>query len=212
LLFALVAQRALEPDSRLAATRWVRETVVIQDCARFSDDSAYAAMDFLLKALNEIAAEIFASVAHLLNLDVDIVFVDTTSTYWEADVADELSDDEEPDSADPTGADSATDHDKPVEHGARRLGKSKDHRDDLPQVVIAMAVTRDGIPVRCWTFPGNQSDQRIIRTVKRSGSLEPAAAAGAGAVPDQLDRHVVVDPLCTVHGGGGQTGYHRLPS
>ena len=29
-----------------------------------------------------------------------------------------------------------------------------------------MAVTRDGIPVRCWTFPGNESDQRIIRTVK----------------------------------------------
>src|SRR2546423_1916055 len=43
---------------------------------------------------------------------------------------------------------------------------AKDHRNDLPQVVIAMAVTRDGIPVRCWTFPGNESDQRIIRTVK----------------------------------------------
>ena len=55
---------------------------------------------------------------------------------------------------------------KPVEHAARRFGKSKDHRDDLPQVVIAMAVTRDGIPVRCWTFPGSESDQRIIRTVR----------------------------------------------
>jgi Transposase DDE domain len=55
---------------------------------------------------------------------------------------------------------------KPVERAARRFGKSKDHRDDLPQVVIAMAVTRDGIPVRCWTFPGSESDQRIIRTVK----------------------------------------------
>jgi transposase len=55
---------------------------------------------------------------------------------------------------------------KPVENGARRFGKSKDHRDDLPQVVIAMAVTRDGIPVRAWTFPGNQSDQKIIRTIK----------------------------------------------
>jgi IS4 transposase len=50
--------------------------------------------------------------------------------------------------------------------GDRRLGHSKDHRDDLPQVVIAMAVTRDGIPVRCWTFPGNEQDQKIIRTVK----------------------------------------------
>ena len=116
-------------------------------------------MDFLLDALGEIAARIFGSVAHLLNLDVDIVFVDTTSTYWEVDVPDELADlAPEPEVDDGAG--------KPVERAARRFGKSKDHRDDRPQVVIAMAVTRDGIPVRCWTFPGSESDQRIIRTVK----------------------------------------------
>jgi transposase len=158
-LFALVAQRALEPGSKLAATRWVAERVAITDCPGFSDDSAYAAMDFLLEALEEIAARIFDSVAHLLNLDVDIVFVDTTSTYWEIDGADELAD-LQPDPETDEGAGTA------VEYGARRFGKSKDHRDDLPQVVIAMAVTRDGIPVRCWTFPGSESDQRIIRTVK----------------------------------------------
>ena len=49
-------------------------------------------MDFPLDALDEIAARIFDSVAHLLNLDVDIVFVDTTSTYWEVDGADEWAD------------------------------------------------------------------------------------------------------------------------
>jgi hypothetical protein len=76
-LFALVAQRALEPGSKLAATGWVADRVAIVDCAGFSDDSAYAAMDFLLDALGEIASQIFDSVAHLLNLDVDIVFVDS---------------------------------------------------------------------------------------------------------------------------------------
>ena len=158
-LFALVAQRALEPGSKLAATRWVAERAAIADCPGFSDDSAYVAMDFLLDALDEIASQIFASVAHLLNLDVDIVFVDTTSTYWEVDVEDGLADlQPEPDADDGTA--------KPVEGGQRRFGKSKDHRDDLPQVVVAMAVTRDGIPVRCWTFPGNTGDQKIIRTVK----------------------------------------------
>jgi len=49
---------------------------VIEGCPGFSDDAAYAAMDFLLDALDEIAAEIFGSVAHLLNLDLDIIFVD----------------------------------------------------------------------------------------------------------------------------------------
>jgi hypothetical protein len=41
-------------------------------------------------------------------------------------------------------------------------------------VVIAVTVTRDGIPVRCWIFPGSDSDQRIIRTVRNdlgSGNL-----------------------------------------
>jgi DDE family transposase len=159
-IFALVAQRACEPGSKLAATRWVAERVFIEGCGGFSDDAAYAAMDFLLAALTEVAAEIFSSVAHLLNLDVDIVFVDTTSTYWEMEVAGDLAG-----AADRDGADE--DGDKPPEEeGDRRLGHSKDHRDDLPQVVIAMAVTRDGIPVRCWTFPGNEPDQKIIRTVK----------------------------------------------
>jgi hypothetical protein len=155
-IFALAAQRALEPASKLAATRWVAERVFIEGCPGFSDDAAYRAMDFLLAALEEIAAEIFYSVAHLLNLDVDIVFVDTTSTYWEMEVAAELAEvagDDEDDSL-------------PEQEGTRLFGHSKDYRDDLPQVVIAMAVTRDGIPVRCWTFPGSTGDQKIIRKVK----------------------------------------------
>ena len=155
-IFALAAQRALEPASKLAATRWVAERVFIEGCPGFSDDAAYRAMDFLLAALEEIAAEIFYSVAHLLNLDVNIVFVDTTSTYWEMEVAAELAE----------VAGDGEDDSLPEQEGARLFGHSKDYRDDLPQVVIAMAVTRDGIPVRCWTFPGNTGDQKIIRKVK----------------------------------------------
>ncbi|MCA1682101.1 MAG: IS1634 family transposase [Actinobacteria bacterium] len=157
-VFALVAQRALEPGSKLAATRWVAERVAIDGLGGFSDDQAYRAMDFLLEALEEIAAEVFSAVAHLLNLDLDIVFVDTTSTYWEAETADELAE-----LAQEAGDDELT---SPTEAGTRTFGHSKDHRGDLPQVVIAMAVTRDGVPVRCWTFPGNTADTAIIRTVK----------------------------------------------
>jgi transposase len=157
-IFALVAQRALEPASKLAATSWVTERVAIEGCAGFSDDQAYRAMDFLLDALDEIAGQVFGQVAHVLNLDVDIVFVDTTSTYWELEVADELA--ELAEDADDDGVSA------PAEDASRRFGHSKDHRDDLPQVVIGMAVTRDGVPVRCWTFPGNTNDQAIIRRVK----------------------------------------------
>ena len=157
-IFALVAQRALEPASKLAATRWVAERVAIEGCAGFTEDAAYAAMDFLLDTLGGIASQIFSSVAHLLNLDLDIVFAGTTSAYWECGVADELAELAEEAADDEVSV--------PEENAARVLGHSKDHRDDLPQVVIGMAVTRDGIPVRCWAFPGSTSDQEIIRRIK----------------------------------------------
>jgi Transposase DDE domain len=157
-IFALVAQRACEPGSKLEGTKWVAQRVFIEGLGGFSDDAAYRAMDFLLDALGEIAGEVFSSVAHLLNLDLDIVFVDTTSTYWEVEAADELAE-----LAEPAGDDELT---NPTEAGSRRFGHSKDHRGDLPQVVIAMAVTRDGVPVRCWTFPGDTADTAIIRTIK----------------------------------------------
>jgi hypothetical protein len=158
-IFAMVAQRALEPGSKLACTRWVAQRVFVEHLPGFSDDAAYRAMDFLLEALDEIAAEVFASAAHLLNLDVDLVFVDTTSTYWEVDVPDEVADALREDSQDDEVS-------SPVEAATRAFGHSKDHRDDLPQVVIAMAVTRDGVPIRCWTFPGTEADTAIIRRVK----------------------------------------------
>ncbi len=76
-VFALLAQRACETGSKLAATGWVAERVAVEGLVGFDADTAYRAMDFLLdEALTEIAAEIFSSVAHLLNLDLDIVFVD----------------------------------------------------------------------------------------------------------------------------------------
>jgi hypothetical protein len=158
-VFALVAQRALEPGSKLAACRWVGERVAIDRLTELSDDQAYRAMGFLLDALPEIAERIFSSVAHLLNLELDLVLVDTTSTYWQLDGADELVD-----LAEDTAADDGPT--RPGESGTRTWGHSKDHRPDLPQVVIAMAVTRDGIPVHCWTLPGNTADTAIIRTVQ----------------------------------------------
>jgi hypothetical protein len=166
--FALVAQRCLEPASKLAAVRWARERVALVDCPDFDDDAAYAAMDFLLAALPEIAERIFSATSNLLNLSCDIIFVDTSSTYFERDVADAEADLDLAKSAEEAGerrVDPAASG--PEERATRRFNKhSKDHRPDLPQIVLGMAVTAEGVPVRCWTFPGNTSDQVIIRTIK----------------------------------------------
>ena len=170
IVFALVAQRCLEPASKLACVSWVAERVALGACPAFDDQAAYAAMDFLLDALGEIATGIFDRTANLLNLSCDVIFVDTSSTYWEVDVADEeiqlLSAKEAVKDSDAAPA-SVEEPVAPKELGARRFSKnSKDHRSDLPQVVIAMAVTAEGIPIRCWTFPGTTSDQLVIRRIK----------------------------------------------
>jgi hypothetical protein len=161
-LFAMVANRLThQPTSKLAGCKWVAERVFIDGLDAVSDDACYRAMDFLGDALADLQQTVFFSVANLLNLEVDLLFFDTTSTFWQTDTADDalLADPDE-------GADDADDAPRAVEAAVRTWGHSKDHRPDLPQVVIGMAVTREGVPVRLWTFPGDTSDQTLIRTVK----------------------------------------------
>jgi hypothetical protein len=158
-VFAMVCQRCIAPASKLEATRWAPREVVLPGVGELSDDGLYAAMDFLLECSERVQEAVFFSVANLLNSEVDVVFFDTTSTYFEV----ETDDDE---------ADLDDDKDEPAderplqEAGHRRLGHSKDHRPDRPQVVIGLAVTREGIPVRVWVWPGNTSDQTVIERVK----------------------------------------------
>jgi hypothetical protein len=174
-LFALVANRALAPSSKLAATSWVAHDVHVPGLDTVSDDACYRAMDWLITVEERLARGVFDAVAHLLNLEVDLIFFDTTSTYFETEDADTpvwrdghgrvVAHDAEPD------ADGAAESGEPPagasgQAGFRSRGKSKDSRDDLPQVVVGMAVTRDGIPVRVWCWPGNTSDSPLIRQVK----------------------------------------------
>jgi hypothetical protein len=158
-VFAMVANRlSPTPLSKLAGCSWVRERVFVEGLADLDEDACYRAMDVFLSMIDELAEAVFFSVANLLNLEVDILFFDTSSTYWETDSADEALLADEDEAGDEGG--------RAVEQAFRTHGHSKDHRPDLPQVVIGMAVTRQGIPVRVWTFPGNTSDQVLIRTVK----------------------------------------------
>jgi hypothetical protein len=160
-LFALVANRALDPSSKLAAAHWVGRKAWIDGLPETSDDACYRAMDWLHQVKDAVEKEIFHQVANLLNLEVGLLFFDTSSTYFELDEEDE----EVPrDKNGKVPEDGQKAEGKPA--GFRAYGNSKDHRDDLPQIVTGMAVTRDGIPVRVWCWPGNTADPALIRQVK----------------------------------------------
>src|SRR3954469_10663826 len=147
-LFALVANRALDPGSKLAAAEWASQDAHIPGLAAMDDDQADRAMDLLVEAdaQAKVQEAVFFATADLLNLEVDLLFFDTTSTYFEREAPDPAGEDGTP--------------------AFRAYGHSKDHRPDLPQVVIGLAVTREGIPVRVWVWPGNTNDMSVIEQVK----------------------------------------------
>jgi len=119
-LFALAANRALAPSSKLAASRWVSQDVLIDGLPATTDDACYRAMDWLLQIKDPLEKEIFGQIANLLNLEVDLLFFDTTSSYFE------LDDEDEPVPRDFRGRVATSEEDadgKPA--GFRAYGKSK---------------------------------------------------------------------------------------
>ncbi len=147
-LFAMVANRALDPCSKLACSEWATQDVAIAGLEAIDEDQCYRAMDLLVAADTEgkVQEAVFFACADLLNLEVDLLFFDTTSTYFERDEPDAPGEDGTP--------------------AFRAYGHSKDHRPDLPQVIIGLAVTREGIPVRVWVWPGNTNDMSVLQQVK----------------------------------------------
>ena len=140
-LFAMVANRALAPASKLAVEEWAAHDVYLENEQQLQVQHLYRGMDFLLEHQEAIQKEIFWSTANLLNLSVDLIFFDTTNTYFEID--------------------------DPGVSELKAYGKSKQKRDDLPQVTIGLAVTREGIPIRCWVLPGNQHDAKCVDQVQK---------------------------------------------
>ena len=88
-LFALVANRALAASSKLAATGWIADDVHIDGLDEIDEQSCYRAMDYLLTIEPDLAQARTSRSPTCSNLEVDLLFFDTTSTYFETGEADE---------------------------------------------------------------------------------------------------------------------------
>jgi transposase len=140
-LLAMTANRLCEPESKLGVwDRWLRK-VYLPSCHNLKLDHMYEAMDFLHAHSSKVEETVFFRTANLFNLDVDLIFYDTTTAAFSID-------EEDGDGS-----------------GLRQYGHPKNGVWS-PQVVIALAVTREGLPVRSWVFPGNTSDVKTVQKVK----------------------------------------------
>lgn len=144
-LLAMTANRLCEPESKLGVwDRWVSK-VFLPSCHGLKLRHMYEAMDFLHEHAAEVEEAIFYQVADLFNLEVDLIFYDTTTASFHIDYED-----------DPDRNENAT---------VRKFGHAKEGYW-APQVVVALAVTREGIPVRSWVFPGNTADVSTVETIR----------------------------------------------
>src|SRR5215831_3752693 len=182
-LFTMVANRLAEPLSKLAChDHWVSERVYLPEAEPLTLDHLYFALDFLDTHIEAIEREIFFRTADLFRADVDLIFWDTTSVYCEVDDEDTECETKRGTTLPPL----------------RKRGYNKEGRGNQPQVVVGLALTRDGLPVRSWVFPGNTVDATTVAQVKeslRGWKLGRAIFVGDAGMDSEANRHELAKGL-----------------
>jgi len=134
--FALALQRLCEPGNDLQGSHWLNSV----ECPGFEQlqlQHLYRATGFLHDVRHDLERELFFRDLNLFNQQLDLVFLDTTSTYVYRD----------------------------EETNYCKRGYSRDRRSDLPQFVLCVAVNTQGWPVAWEVFPGNTADIEAFEQV-----------------------------------------------
>ena len=140
-LKALVCYRLIDPGSEWRLHRqWFDQSAIGdllgEDFALVGKDNLYRCLDKLLVHKADLFSFLQQRWKSLFQAEFDILLYDLTSTYFECD---------------------------PPAAGKRRFGYSRDKRSDCVQVVIALVVTPDGLPLAYEVMPGNTADKTTLR-------------------------------------------------
>jgi transposase len=142
-LFVLVAYRLIAPGSEWRLYRsWYERSALADllgaDASLADIHKLYRCHDRLLAHKQAMFEHLVARWRDLFNVTFDVLLYDLTSTYFEAN--------------------------PPFpEDDKRRFGYSRDHRPDCVQVVIALVVTPEGLPLGYEVLPGNMADSKTLR-------------------------------------------------
>jgi hypothetical protein len=144
ILQVLVAYRLIAPGSEWKLHRdWFGKSAMADllgaDFGLAEAHKLYACHDLLLQHKDALFSHLMARWRDLFNANFDVLLYDLTSTYFEINASDVAEGDK------------------------RRHGYSRDKRPDCPQVVIALVVTPDGLPLAYEVLPGNTADCTTLR-------------------------------------------------
>ena len=168
-LFVLVAYRLLAPGSEWRLHReWFERTALAdllgEDAGLAESHKLYRCHDRLLEHKAAVFTHLTARWRDLFNVSFDVLLYDLTSTYFESD--------------------------PPFPEGdKRRYGYSRDHRCDCVQVIIALVVTPEGLPLAYEVLPGNTKDDTTLQRLSRAhrAAIRQSAADLADG-PRRADR------------------------
>jgi len=140
-LKTLVCYRLIDPGSEWRLHRqWFRQTamgdLLGEDFAVVAKDTLYRCLDKLLAHKADLFSFLQQRWKTLFQAEFEVLLYDLTSTYFECD---------------------------PPPAGKRRFGYSRDKRSDCVQVVIALIVTPEGLPLAYEVMPGNTADKTTLR-------------------------------------------------
>lgn len=137
-VFAMVAQRILEPGSKLACASWLDEEVLLEGSPALNSDSLYATLSWLEEVGNGVELGVYDSLKESGRLDSVAVFYDTTTTWFEGRGPEELA-----------------------EFGRVKSGHPKGRR----QILVGLVRSEQGWPITHRVFAGNKADVATVQEI-----------------------------------------------
>jgi transposase len=195
-LRALTIYRLISPGSEWRMHRHWFATTALPDLLEVDESLAqpatlYRCHDRLLEHKEALFAHLRARWSDLFAASYDILLYDLTSTYFECDVPE-------------------------AENDPRKFGYSRDRRSDCVQVVIALVVTPEGLPLAYEMMPGNTTDKTTLVAMiallkKRHGKIGRIWVMDRGIpTEDSLAQMRACDPPMHYLVGTPKARLHRL--
>ena len=158
----MVLNRLVAPKSEHAMPNWIRSMAVGDlldvDFAELTDAPLYRNLDRLHPNRVAIERALAARERSLFNLDPTIFFYDLTSTYFEGQA---------------------------LANPKARRGYSRDQRPDCKQVVVGLAVGKEGFPLAHEVYAGNTQDRQTLPSMLDGLEKRVGAVKGMTVVVDR---------------------------
>jgi transposase len=159
---AVTLNRLVEPTSELAMPPWIRSTalsdILEEDFQDLSEDSLYRNLDRLHPRRVEIEAALAEREKNLFGLDQTVFLYDVTSTYFEG---------------------------RALANPKAKRGYSRDKRSDCKQVLVGLAVNREGFPLAHEVLAGNRHDSTTVEDILKALDQRVGLQAGQTVVVDR---------------------------